>query len=311
MGKKVHIDEKLFLDLYNKGLGERKIAEQLLTTRAVIKGIRRKMQLKPNFMQPSVDINKLEELVKNGYSDKEIAELCEVSISCIHSLRNRYVRKRSKEETQFFAKKSYNYFNIFEDKDLMYAITGTLLGDGWITNSSKESAKFGFAHKEDNLDYILYKADLLKNIKSSISYKKAKENFFIKEKRVIHSQPQYSFKSKSSPSLYKLQNLLYKDGVKTITKEYLDYMNELSIALYYFDDGSKITSKLRKNYFTYKIAMYSFTEESKIMLKDWLFEKFEIKSTCPGDVLTIKACSRDKFKTILQKYCVQSMQYKI
>lgn len=258
-----------------------------------------------------MDKEKIVELVQKGYIDREIAEILNTTSKNIAYHRINLLGKKSNKEKVLAHTKRFDYIDIFLDKDRLAAICGTLLGDSCIFKSSTLSGRLTCSHKESNKDYIEYKVNMLGDLFSNLSYKEFKSNYFIKETRIINSKPQYMIKSKSSPSLLKLREILYLDnGQKSITKDYLKYMNAESIALYYFDDGSKIINK-KRNFYCYKIYMYSFSEESKLNLSNWLKEKFDINSTVTKNTLNISSNSRDKFKNLISPFVVDSMKYKL
>lgn len=57
--------------------------------------------------------------------------------------------------------------------------------------------------------------------------------------------------------------------------------------------------------------MYDFTDECKRNFQKFLLDKFQIESTIPQGCIYIRANSRDKFKAIISKYVVPSMNYKL
>lgn len=101
-------------------------------------------------------------------------------------------------------------------------LIGTSLGDGSIRRTSKYTSKFRFGHGKDQKDYIEWKHRIMGNAALDITEGKKSFNFDV------------------IPSLYatKLHNVLYNDQERSITEEYLKDFNELSLAVWYLDDGT-------------------------------------------------------------------------
>lgn len=234
------------------------------------------------------------QLKSNGnYNNIEIAKMLNVSKTTIFNYQKKFNLKSD------FKYNHVEKMSLYEESILI----GTLLGDSWLTKSSKDSYRGGFSHKNDNKDYVRYKLNLLHKIcVDKINFKSKKYGF-------PNAQNQFYVRFKASPLLKSIHDKLYINKVKEINDYVINHFTDISLALYYQDDGSK--KKGKNGWYTYKIAMYSFDFESKTRLQKLLFEKWNIYSTVTKNELNIAAKSRAKFKAIVSPYIVGSMKYKL
>ena len=132
----------------------------------------------------------------------------------------------------------------FTKKDLSILI-GLLLGDGYID----PKGRIGIEHGEKQKEYCIFKAKLLHSIcgGSDIKVKELIRNK-TSDKSKLDKFITYGFK-KQSKYFIPIRNLLYLNNKKTYTKEVLDLLDPLAIALWWMDDGC-LTAKYNKGYET-------------------------------------------------------------
>ena len=127
----------------------------------------------------------------------------------------------------------------FTKKDLSILI-GLLLGDGYID----PKGRIGIEHGEKQKEYCIFKAKLLHSICGGSDIKvreiiKNKTDINVKEiieNKISDEFITYGFK-KQSKYFIPIRNLLYLNNKKTYTKEVLDLLDPLAIALWWMDDG--------------------------------------------------------------------------
>jgi|CXWK01.1.fsa_nt_gi hypothetical protein len=245
-------------------------------------------------------------LTTQGYSDSYIAKLFNISSSNIAQRRRKLGIVKSVEDQKRSQALNFKYQNIFEMEEI-YPLIGTLLGDGWLTKSSVNSYHGGVGHSPKQYCYLEYKYNLLKNIvtKGGILYKKTKGQHL--NAYYIEPSELYYMGFKSSPYLYKLYQILYKNGKKVITEELLQYFSELSLALFYFDDGYKLT----KGGLSYRIVNYDFDHESRVVFKKFLKDKFDLECTIQKVAFSFSRGEAIKFRDIISKYAPECVLYKI
>ena len=246
---------------------------------------------------------------KPHISNKEISNLLNCSLATIGNFNKKLSRKSTFDY-------KYESFSIFEKSVLI----GTLYGDGWLTHSSKNKNNYrgGFSHKIQNKDYVKYKKSLLeKHCNKLILKEKVNHNFIGRD---INAQSQIYVNLKSNPYLSILYKDLYKRfennrHIKKIDNDTLKYFTDISLALFFQDDGSKIINKV-KNFYSYKIVMYDFDKESIENFQNFLLKKWNLKTTIQyckicGYTIYIKSESKLKFYYLIKPYIVQSMLYKL
>jgi len=164
--------------------------------------------------------------------------------------------------------KSYTKANKAREKDLSKKeksiVYGTLLGDGSLV-ASTTGYTLSLTHGINQLDYLQWKIDNLNTIihNSYNVYDKGKYN-------------QVSVKSIYHPFLTNLRKELYIDGVKTATKKYLNKVDKLGLAVFYLDDGSFNHNQQSRQI---TLSTENFKKSGSLLIKDWLYNKFDIKST--------------------------------
>lgn len=175
-------------------------------------------------------------------------------------------------------------------------ILSGLLGDGYIHITNSNSAYFITNCKFQ--EYLDYKKGLLKDLFKKIDYKV--ENGFRKT-------PIYTLRSCSNDTLK-----IYK---KYSLSQILDELDELGIALWFYDDGS-----LHKSTLFYNLNTQSFTkeEQEKYLIpffnKMGIYPKLQIERKKDGRIFWYlrigKFSGADKITLLLEKYPISCYSYK-
>lgn len=245
-------------------------------------------------------------LTQQGYSDSYIAKLFNISSSNVAQRRRKLGIVKSLQDQKACQAKRFNYKNIFQMEEI-FILVGTLLGDAWLTKSSVGSYKGGVGHSKKQYCYLEYKYKLLQSLitKAGIQYKKTKGQLL--NGNYISPSELWFIQFKSSPYLYQLYNILYKNGKKIITEELLEYFSEISLALFYFDDGYKLT----KGSLSYRIVNYDIDKSSRIVFKEFLKNKFDLDCSLQKYAFSFTKENAVKLKAILSKYAPECLLYKI
>jgi hypothetical protein len=181
-------------------------------------------------------------------------------------------------------------------------ILGSLLGDSSLTKvKSKNSINYriDFGHGQKQLPYLLWKRELL-SCNNKVGQRISGKGF-----------PIYYFRYFNADLLKELLPICKPNGVKQVTKEWINGMNELSLAIWYQDDGawSGQTNKPRRRG-RRRITFHtdSFDIPSIELLREWLLtfgikssQKFE-KNTYP--IIKICGNSVHKLWNIVAPYIV-------
>ncbi len=122
-------------------------------------------------------------------------------------------------------------------------ILGTLLGDGSLKIQNKYSnANLQIRHSEMQKDYLLWKAETLKEIAGDKSVSVQKADGYSKNRK-------WRFVSRRLPLLTDLHRLTHKKNKLRIRRKWLNQMTPLSLAVWWCDDGSLISYGGRKGVF--------------------------------------------------------------
>ena len=120
-------------------------------------------------------------------------------------------------------------------------ILGSLLGDGSLKKESGyANLRFKFRHSEVQADYFYWKVDLLKEIATDKSVQKQKADGYSSNFKLL-------FQSAARPQLTKLWEKIGSNSM-VIERHWLNHLTALSLAIWWFDDGS-LTAKKRKGVF--------------------------------------------------------------
>ena len=136
------------------------------------------------------------------------------------------------------------------NKETMVIITGSLLGDGCISRN-KYRHRYEVERKYEDIEYSKWLYDILKSDIKGL-------NHIVRERE--RRMNGYVFKSKMCRIYSKyynemtvLRHMFYKDNIKYISDNILEYITPLSMAVWYMDDGSydinRFTIQLRTDSF--------------------------------------------------------------
>jgi len=122
-------------------------------------------------------------------------------------------------------------------------ILGAILGDGSLKIQNEYSnAGLQIRHSEVQKDYLLWKAEMLKEIGTDRSVNVQEPDGYSKNRK-------WRFVSKRLPSLTELHHLTHKHNTLRIRRTWLNEMTPLSLAVWWCDDGSLISYGGRKGVF--------------------------------------------------------------
>jgi len=204
--------------------------------------------------------------------------------------------------------------NLSEDsKQFMY---GAFLGDGSIVKRNCYKPTFNWGHCEKQKEYAFFGANLLK------------ENIEIRNK-VGNKTNFYSFRKSH---LFNKLLAEYYSPKKTITKEFLNLLDERALAIWYMDDGQWSPNKsyfkeLKRNtkrrsdavvdMLAGQVYLYTngFTKEENELLIEWLNSKYDLNFKLRNRGKYFYLCQsgieyNKRWFDLIKKYMHTSMQYK-
>ena len=232
------------------------------------------------------------QLIEKGLKDSEIAEIMNVKTIGVYSARKRYNIVRE----SYSVNKSLELTN--KPKEFF---VGCLMGDGNMRLDNKcINPRFSCEHSMKQKDYVLYKFEILKDLnpfyKEAIRKTPDKRNGKLYESSIVRLN--------SNSSFLGIYNNFYKPK-KVISNEVLEYYTPFAMAIHYMDDGY-----LSAN--SYYIATNCFDDDSLYLFKNFLLDKYNIKTNIhKGNKLYILKESKEIFTNLIKPYFIKSMMYKL
>lgn len=180
-------------------------------------------------------------------------------------------------------------------------IIGTVLGDGSIGSSGKFK-RLSLGHSVKQLDYLLWKKEILGNLVNNI-YKHTQKT----RNSII-----YTCASVGHHEFSIFYNLFYDNNKKVIRPQIVNYLTPFAMAVWYMDDGSA------KPY-CMKLCTEGFTKKENEILQDAIFVNFDIRcKVCEYNnrgkhyyYLSFNKENSIKLTKLIEPYVIESMKYKL
>lgn len=116
-------------------------------------------------------------------------------------------------------------------------ILGSVLGDGSIKiHQGYANARFSIRHSMIQKEYFYWKASQLKEISSDRSV------FVQKNDRGFSENPKLRYQSQALEQLTEIYRLTHKRNKLNVSRRWLNRLSPLSLAIWWFDDGSIIAN---------------------------------------------------------------------
>jgi len=233
--------------------------------------------------------------------DFEIAKKYGISRTCVIHNRRRYGIKR----IEIWQRKAGNL-----DNEQYQIVLGTTLGDAsLVTNKECKYKSLSLSHSEKQLDYLLWKKEMLPNYFTNKLWKRKHKD---KKGNNYYS---YQVKSIVHPEFLKIYHKIYKNNKKGISLEVLNELTASGIAVWFMDDGC--CAKGKKNWGGHLLlATDNFSIEENKLIVEWFQSKWGIKATISKkkqgtfSLYFPKENSR-KLKELISPFIIPSMQYKL
>lgn len=174
-------------------------------------------------------------------------------------------------------------------------IVGCLLGDGYISPRGQVQ----IAHSEKQSDYVDWKYSELKSLAYGFPTRVKRFDPRYKKEYV---QTRFWLRQFFRP----WREIFYPKGEKIFPLEICHIFNELSLAVWYMDDGNLYKGR------HVKIATDAFDSSSKINLQNFLFNRFHLESTIHASgKMRISSRSLSRFFDLIRPHIHSSMAYKV
>lgn len=280
--------------LHSEGKNDSEIANELNEKRQTVQYHRNKLGLPSNFSYKSfrkMDYEKAEKLVRENKTDKEIAEIMGVKPVSVY-----YFRKRNNiPRKNLLLNKAVK----FSDRQLAI-IKGSLLGDASLIKTNVNPF-FRCEHGIKQLNYCKWKTKELKSLGSTLKTY-TRKNIDIRTGKYYKSA---LCSISSNPELLPIYNSLYINGVKTITKEFLEGFSDISLAVMFMDDGYKIGK-------TIGISTCCFSIEELEIFNNYTLQNFGLLFNIDSkNCLYLSVEQFERFKRIVLPYMQKELLYKL
>jgi DNA-binding CsgD family transcriptional regulator len=238
-----------------------------------------------------------ENLWKEGKTDEEIAEFFGCSVLTIKSFRTKGGNAGKFNIVRYLSQTDSKLSDLQKQM-----VLGSLLGDMSLGFTHKgNNARLSLVHSEKQAELFKNKTEILGEFMGSYRLQVPKT-----DPRTGKVYKTYRGNSKAHKDFTDIYNILYKNGVKTISQEYLDLINHpIALAFWFMDDGANNGT----------IATNCFTDTEVNLLIEWLNKKWKIKATKQKNlnnfVIHISAKSRLDFELLIFPYIIPSMYYKL
>ena len=194
-------------------------------------------------------------------------------------------------------------YNVSSKIECRGIICGMLLGDGGRCRNN-----FSINHSTRQIEYALFKKELLERITGKkVNTRQWKTKFGYETIRV-------------EPKLIPLTRVLvrkcYKNGVKTFSEKFLNYLTLQGLAIWFMDDGSKSFKRIGSKVHAVEVTLntYLSKEENEIIIS-FFKEKWDIQwgLNKSKDKFRLRMGTKEarKYFSLIEPYIIDSMRYKI
>lgn len=290
-------DVEKVLELHNSGMYAKDIAKQIGCDYATVKNYLKELGLTPKKKRLEITDEIINKMIKLATEDKktnkQIAEIIGSNATTVRKI----LTERSIETNSLRAKPILNKELILteEQKSILY---GTLLGDASIGMQANE-ARVSFNQGHGQEEYFDLKCEKFKEVLGKINKTPRYD------KRINKYLDRYSARTLCHSVFTSLYKELYPNGVKTVTREWLNKLTPQSLAYWFMDDGSNC-GILCTNCFSY---------EEHLLMQKYFKEVWNIKVNIQRNydqyILYITKSGKEKFAKLIEPYIIASMSYKI
>ena len=182
-------------------------------------------------------------------------------------------------------------------------LIGTLLGDAHLEQNGRY-VRLRVDHYERHKDYIFWMAHEFK------PFSLMPRAILAKDKRNGKTYKRWHFSTKSLPIFSKFRDIFYKNGRKIIPTDISEMLSNLSLAIWYMDDGFR-----RRDSKGFYLCSSSFTSKEQEILQKMLFIKFGLKTNIHHqhelERIFIPSAYSDKFNNLIKQFVLPVFAYKL
>jgi DNA polymerase III gamma/tau subunit len=199
----------------------------------------------------------------------------------------------------------------------LQVVLGTLLGDGSFSKNPDITGERGgsqprlsMVHGSKQLEYLSLKVSVMGQLSGKIRSGHCSDAW---GERVVHAS-----RTKTCSSFMPIYSLLYPSGKKFVSRQYLDMVSDLGLAVWFMDDGS-----VSKHNACLSVHGFSIDEVETIVL--WFRDRWDIcwdihfdsRCKCSNDgsgrgfFLTVNKVGSDRLLKIIAPWVPSCMSYKL
>ena len=182
-------------------------------------------------------------------------------------------------------------------------LVGTLLGDGHLELNGRYS-RLRIDHQEKQKEYIFWKAS------EFLPFSLSPREVVFGDKRYKKIYKRWHLSTKSLPIFNKYQKMFYRNRVKIIPENIVELVDNLSLAIWYMDDGFR-----RRDCKGFYLCTSSFTENEQRALQKMLLAKFGLTTKLHHQRkllrIFIPSASSDRFQNIVAPFILPIFKYKL
>ena len=182
-------------------------------------------------------------------------------------------------------------------------VRGSLLGDGSLSVPKREESrgvKFRLGHGAKQADYLRWKVSLFANIPGSL-WENDKSDIF--------------WDSTPMPELCEMRREVYRLGLKQFSREYLESITPLGLALWYMDDGGFDLRGKKQDRGRIAICVEAMSIDTQHRLVAMLASRFGVTTKLDEvrqqAILRMDQAATAKFHALIAPYVHPSMDYKL
>jgi len=190
-------------------------------------------------------------------------------------------------------------------------VFGSLLGDSY-TQKNPKSTSFRCTHGIAQEKYLRLKAEILADLVASVKISTISDDFGTRDRIVLRTNSHKGFED--------IYQIVYTDGKKKVTQEWLDSIGEIGLCFWYLDDGCLNIHKT-KNKISILLCTQGFSKDETFLIKNWLSNSWGISSNINRDEpkyagkaygyhLNINHTNSCVFLQMIAKFIPRCMEYK-
>lgn len=199
----------------------------------------------------------------------------------------------------------------YAQQQLLY---GSQLGDGHI----RKDGLFQVLHGHAQRGYVELKHAILRSVtREPVKYL---EYTHRRGHHAGKTHARWSFRTRAHPEFKRARELMYVDGVKTVTQAWLDAVDEMGLAFWFGDDGSSRYTR-STNHAVVQLHTQGFATAGVELIRAWLRSRWELETYVTrakryegremGWVVCLSGGSAERLLSIVAPYLPPCLHYKL